>query len=155
MNKDSVPNSEKPTRSLSFVEFWVVAAQEVGDARLRINPEARNAKQLLAMNSDHRDYIPVIVQQSYQRSHCRHLRDAIDLNVVLDLLGETAYSLKGQHADDLLDIELLEELAWIISQRYLHHLDMPECNQPEDKMTSTAQVVSLNKVKILQANQRG
>lgn len=154
MKKDSAPNSENSTGTLSFLEFWLVAAQELGDARLKINPHAKSVKRLLAANSDHREFLSAIVQQSYQRSRCQHLRDAINLNTVLDILGETAYSLKGQQADDLLDIELLEELAWIISQRYLQHIDMPPCPQPDYVGKTDAKVVSLDKVKIVQANRR-
>lgn len=154
MNKDSAPKSENSTGTLSFLEFWMVAAQELGDARLLINPQAESVKKLLAANSDHREFLPGILQKSYQRSRCQHLRDEINLNVVLDLLGETAYSLKGQQADDLLDIEFLEELAWIISQRYLQHVDISHCPQSIDNRITDAHVVSLDKVKILQANRR-
>ncbi|GHA00726.1 hypothetical protein GCM10008090_07140 [Arenicella chitinivorans] len=154
MNKQSAPNSENTTGTLSFLEFWLVAAQELGDARLKINPNAQSAKQLLAANSDHREFLPKILLQSYQRSRCQHLRDTINLNVVLDVLGETAYSLKGQQADDLLDIELLEELAWIISQRYLHHLDIPQSTQSNIDGGTNTRIIALDKVKILQANRR-
>lgn len=151
MSKHSTQDSYLTGKALSFVDFWQSIASELGSSRLRINTKAPSIRYFIDGNSDPKDYLKNAIEQSYKRSNCHHLRDTIDLNAVLDVLGETAYQLQGLEADDLLDIELLEEIAWIISERYKSLLGLKEkaSAHPED-----ATVISLLKTKILQANSR-
>ena len=113
------------TEPIKFIEFWRFIAKELGDSQCLLNPQANRIKDFLDSDNDYRSFFKDVVAQSYVRCSCHHLKDTIDVNVVLDVLGETAYSLQGAHADDLLDIELLEEICWLICQQYPRHIEHP------------------------------
>lgn len=146
------------TETIKFVEFWRFIAQELGDSQCRLNPKANRIKDLMASNSDHRSFLKDVIAQSYARCGCHHLKDSLDINVVLDVLGETAFSLQGENADDLLDIELLEEICWLTCQQYSRHIEMPQLppdfeeSNKHKKRAQLAPVVSLPNVKIRIAN---
>ena len=110
-----------------------------------------------------------LIHQSYKRCHCYHLNARFDVNIALDVLGETSFQLKGNKEDDLLDIELLEEIAWLISQRYGYRVNMPEsllvnASEASDDHTSDVEsepqakaktpIISLSKRKIRIANRK-
>jgi len=149
MSKDTAQDSNLNKNALSFIGFWQLVASELGSSRLKINDKTNSIQHLVDCNSDPKDYLKKAIQQSYKRSNCHHLRDTVDLNAVLDVLGETAYTLQNQHADDLLDIELLEEIAWLISERYPNHLAITPPVLREEPT-----VISLSKTKIIKANSR-
>ena len=143
------------TETIKFVEFWRFIARNLGNSQCLLNPHANHIKDFLASNSDHRGFLKDVVAQSYLRCGCHHLKDSLDVNVVLDVLGETAFSLKGAHADDLLDIELLEEICWLICQHYPSHIEAPELPSVlinSKKEGDRAPIVSLHNVKIRIAN---
>lgn len=159
MSKHSASNTELTDNTLSFIVFWRFIASEIGSSRLKINEKADSIKNLIDDTSDPKEYLKNIIMQSYKRSKCNHLRDTVDLNSILDVLGETAFELQGQQADDLLDIELLEEIAWLLCERYQHALNLPEkdSRNPDDcKQTGSkdngARVISLSKAKIIKSN---
>jgi hypothetical protein len=114
-----------------------------------------------------------LIQQSYKRCHCYHLKARFDVNVALDILGETSYTLQGNKEDDLMDIELLEEIAWLINQHYGQAIEMPDsmlsdihneekgeerdlCEPGSNKASSkkSSPVISMTKLKIRRANRR-
>jgi len=140
----------KYTDDINFIQFWGFIASELGDSQCRLNARANRLQELFSSSSDHRPFLKDVIEKSYRRSKCKHLKDHIDLNIVLDVLGETAYLLKGAQADDLLDIELLEEICWLACQRYPNHIDIPEAANSEEHDKAT--VVSLPNVKIRIAN---
>ncbi|RBP50980.1 hypothetical protein [Arenicella xantha] len=152
MNKHTAHTPQKMTPNLGFLKFWQAIGEELGNSKLKINTSASTVRQILAPNSDHREYLSEIIRLSYTRSRCTNLNDAIDLNSVLDVLGETAFELQGQHADDLLDIELLEEIAWVVSERFGAYLQTESTQQNSSNGNSTARIISLSKIKTLQAN---
>ena len=135
-------------------------ASGLGTSRLRLNPEARNINELFDRNSDAQLYLQTIIKRSYKANRCQHLRSSISLANILDLLGETAYQLKGDQADDLMDIELLEEIAWLSCNRYTLQLQqlLNEQSSDESKPTTNniksarSQVVSFPNYKIRKAN---
>ncbi len=149
MSKHSAQDSNKFAKSPTFTDFWRTIANELGSSRLKINARATSIHKFIDRNSDHKEYLRQAIQQSYKRSHCNHLRDTINLESVLDILGEIAFELQGAQADDLLDIELLEEIAWLIGERF--QLALPV---QENSTQSQVQVVSLDKAKIRRANLR-
>ena len=147
-------------RAVSFFDFWLYIADQLGDSRLRINKNADTIHQLIDLGSDHTPQLRKAIIQSYKRSLCYHLRAPIDLISVLDILGETAYELQGKQLDDLLDIELLEEIAWYISERFgaiiteqLGRSESTSLRQPH-KQTAPCKVVSLPNEKIRRLNAR-
>ena len=148
------------TPGIQFIEFWLAIASELGTSRLRLNPEARNINELFDRNSDAQLYLQTIIKRSYKANRCQHLRSSISLASILDLLGETAYQLKGEQADDLMDIELLEEIAWLSCNRYTLQLQQLISEQPADepdhktgKIKSVrSRVVSFPNYKIRKAN---
>jgi len=87
----------------------------MGSSHLRINVNAKSIHDFISPDSS---FLRDIVKNSYSRSRCYNLHSTLDMNALLDILGEHAYSLKGDLSDDLLDIELLEEIAWHIGERY-------------------------------------
>ncbi len=169
MSKDSVKIKVQNRDFLSFSEFWQTIANELGNSRIKINTRAESIKQFLQADSDHREFLRTLIHQSYKRCHCYHLNARFDVNIALDVLGETSFNLKGNKEDDLLDIELLEEIAWLISQHYGHKVSMPEsllinadetndnhANMSVNESRSKAEtpIISLSKRKIRLANQR-
>lgn len=138
---------------IQFLEFWRLVASELGTSRLRINTEAKTIHELVDKDSDNRPYLSEAIRKSYKLSRCQHLASPISLEHVLDILGETAYTLQGDQRDDLFDIELLEEIAWHISDRYSVQLSklLRDDEQPE-KRSQSAQIVSFPNYKIRRAN---
>jgi len=143
-------SDNKLNMPISFMAFWQFMACELGSSRLRINNSAKSIREFIHTGSDHKNYLRDVIQQSYKRSHCHHLKAPINIDIVLDILGETAYDLQGKSCDDLLDIELLEEIAWHIGERFSQHIELPSKAQK----SKTADVVSLPGAKIRRANSR-
>jgi len=152
LNSESVSNA-----TVSFRSFWQYIAQELGDAWLGLNAEAHNLKEFIELSYDPKEYMRQVIMQSYKRSGCCGLDSEISVDAVLDILGEIAFSLRGERRDDLFDIELLEEIAWHIGNRFSHLI---ECNQKElndidpERHTTVecAPVVSFPKYRIRKAN---
>lgn len=111
---------QAPATSISFREFWEYIALQLGDAWLSLNPEAQTVNELVTLSYDPKDYLKQAILQSYKRSACQSLNSNINMNAVLDTLGEIAYTLRAEKRDDLFDIELLEEIAWHIASRFRH-----------------------------------
>ena len=177
MSKDSLQIKEISGKTLGFSEFWQTIASELGNSRLKVNPCADSIRYFLDAESDHRDFLRNIIHQSYKRCRCYHLKARFDVNIALDVLGETSFSLQGTKEDDLLDIELLEEIAWLINQRYKHLIEMPDsmlidCNQSLNgsiierpygdanqsnssyAAKRTSPVLSMSNIKIMRANRQ-
>lgn len=154
-----------PNQKISFFDFWLYIADQLGDARLSINHNAKTIHGLIDTSSDHLPYLKDVITLSYKRSHCHYLRGDIDLIVVLDILGETAFELQGRHSGDLLDIELLEEIAWHISERFGEILELQLSASLENEGANTivkrtrtkpqqAQVISLVTSRIRRSNKK-
>lgn len=116
-------------KSLSFIDFWLFIARQVGACRLDLNPNAKNLDELFTKNAVHPQHLKQVITNSLphktKNSQLPALKGFIDLCQLLDALGETAFELRQSSADDLLDIELLEEIAWYISERFSHHISGP------------------------------
>lgn len=168
MSTDSAQIEQISEKKLGFSEFWQTIASEMGNSRLKIDPEAESIKYFLAAESDHRDFLRALIHQSYKRCRCYHLNARFDVNVVLDMLGETNHRLQGTKEDDLLDVELLEDIAWLIDQHYRQFIRMPtsmlESNEslingidnesPGHGKIKHKRVLSLSKLKIRRANKQ-
>ena len=120
----------------------------MGSSHLRINVNAKSIHDFISPDSS---FLRDIVRNSYSRSRCYNLNSTLDLNVVLDILGEHAYTLKGDLSDDLLDIELLEEIAWHIGERYQQNLGITSKDKPTKKIYNN-NVIDLPTQKILREN---
>ena len=148
-----------PIQSLSFLEFWVQITELLGDSHGSINPKTKTTQQLFSNFDDQLGLLKEVIVNSYAANKCRHVKDQIDINLVLDVLGVTAFELKLKHADDLLDIELLEEICWLICEHYLHFVETPKALELSETTdinaeTITAKVLSLPKTKIRMANSK-
>jgi len=168
MSKDSLQIKEIDGKTLGFSDFWQTVACELGSSRLKINHKATSIKFFLDAESDHKDFLRSLIHLSYKRCHCYHLNARFDVNIALDILGETCFKLQGIKEDDLLDIELLEEIAWLINQNYGNRIRMPESMlpakrsaylEPEEQQSTNRQkarspIVSISHVKIRKANQQ-
>lgn len=139
----------KKNGQILFLDFWIFIDSKLGSSRLKINARANSIHEVLARGSDHPQYLKDVITQSYKRSQCHHLQAPINVNYVLDILGETAFELQGKQCDDLLDIELLEEVAWHIDERYGQSIEV-QLTESSPK----ADVVSLPRAKIKRANSR-
>lgn len=149
MSKHFLSKNSKAQTSVRFIDFWLFIANELGSSRLKINTQASSIHRLIDTSSDHNEFLRDAIKLSYRRSRCHHLKGAINLESVLDILGETAFELQGQQRDDLFDIELLEEIAWLISQRYGHVLGI---ETQQSSKTHAARIVSFPAAKIRRAN---
>lgn len=142
-------------------------ASELGNARLILNPKAKKIGGFIHRRSDLQSYLHDTIRKSFKLSRCQNLLEPINLEVVFDLLGEAAYKLQRQDNCDLFDIELLEEVAWLIGDRYsLHVAEMVELDAQRigrEKMHSErvhetikpnkkAAIVSFPRFKIRKAN---
>jgi len=136
---------DKNTAAIPFIEFWTFVSESMGNARLRINTEADSINEFIDSSGDPKEYLISLIQSSYKRSQCYHLRAPICVNSVLDILGETAYELQSKQQDDLYDIEFLEEIAFYISERYAHRIMTCETDDPK---VTTANIYRLAKHKI-------
>jgi hypothetical protein len=135
--------------------FWLRVANELGTSRLRIDKLANSIHQFLDKDSDSKLYLRDLIKKSYKLSRCQHLASPISLEVVLDLLGETAHKLRGDQRDDLFDIELLEEIAWHINDRYWPEIQsLLPCDENDDGAKTSAQILSFPNFKIRRANNR-
>jgi len=172
MSKDSLQINQINGKNLGFNEFWQMIASELGNSRLKINSQAKSIKYFLDASSDHKEFLRNLIHQSYKRCHCYHLNARFDVNIALDILGETSYSLQGSKEDDLLDIELLEEIAWLIDQHFSTLIETPksllssnyqlvshskQASSERDTLTARgtsvpSSVVSLSNLKIRKAN---
>lgn len=148
MNKYSRQDGVFSRTGLPFLDFWCVIANEVGDHRLEIDPSAKCVAQLFPENSVHPEHLKRLVLGSLKR-HAGGLDQIIDLTRLLDELGSAAWELRQNDLDDLFDIELLEEIAWHISTRYPHLIEMPIT-----VATPNNQVLSLSKYKTIKRNRR-
>lgn len=99
-----------------------MVASELGQARLHLNANASSLNTLILERSDVRTYLHRAIKSSYRASHCQNLASPISLEAVLDILGETAFQLQRDRSGDLFDIELLEEIAWLICDRFAGHV---------------------------------
>ena len=103
---------------VSFRRFWTFCSEQLGSSRLQIHAQATTIQDFCGNSTCGAGSLRDIILASYKRSNCKKLDSAINFECTFDLLGETAYQLQGQHKDDLLDIELLEEIGWCINQFY-------------------------------------
>jgi len=147
MRKPPLPVKQQ----VEFRHFWKFIAKQIGDSRLTLNHSARKVENFMQLDCDPKNCLRSVSIESYKRSNCKNLNSPVDLNVVLDVLGETAYALRGQSRDDLFDIELLEEVAWHIANRYssLIHIE-----QPNKDSTTGAKIISFPDYRIRKANTR-
>ena len=147
--------SSQLSQSVSFLKFWFFVTEQLGDSHGSIDPNLKTAQAFFSHFSDQQGLLKEIIIASYSLNKCRHLKDSIDVNLVLDLLGQKAFELKIMHADDLLDIELLEEIGWLISQHFAQFIDIPTLNNSTDKCDNTASpIISLPRAKIRRANRQ-
>ena len=144
-------SNQVTSETVEFRVFWEFIAAQLGDAWLSLNPQATRLNNLIEISYDPKDYLRQVIIQSYKKSKCNHLNSPICLNVLLDILGETAYKLRGEKRDDLFDIELLEEIAWYVADRYGHLLVQPTEDASSD---STSSVLSFPNYRIRKANAR-
>jgi len=121
----------------------------MGSNHLHINVNAKSIHEFVSPDSH---FLRDIVRNSYTRSHCYNLHSILNIEVVLDILGEQAYCLKGDVVDDLLDIELLEEIAWHIGERYRHCLDLKKIPNNTKQKRYRNNVIDFPSRKIRQAN---
>lgn len=140
----------------NFLDFWVFITDQLGDTYGLVNPKVKTKKELFNEFDDQHGLLKEVLLQCYRLNKCHHIKSPIDINLVLDVLGEKAFELQLKQADDLLDIELLEEICWLISQHYSTYISTPTFSKDEskDEALSSSVVISLPKTKIKIANSK-
>lgn len=151
--------SYKTEHPVPFLTFWCLITKNLGDAHGSIDPNIKTSQQLFSTFDDQLGLLKDVVIDSYSKNKCHHIKSNIDVNIVLDTLGAKAFELTLKQADDLLDIELLEEICWLICQHYGHLILMPEFNDVENEhkastTLSKATIFSLQKTKTRLANNK-
>ena len=154
MTESSKTESKASLSKVHFIDFWKRIASDLGTSRLRINDDAKSINDFFHKNSDVRPYLIDAIKRSYKQNKCQHLGSPISIAVVLDILGETAYALYGSKTDDLLDIELLEEIALYINNHYLTYLDADISSNlnPSSNKISPSTVIPFPKYKTWKIN---
>lgn len=148
----------RPAAPVSFADFWVLVSIELSHARLHLNRDAKSLEQFISKRSDVRIYLHESVKESYKKSACQHLRSPISFEAVLDILGEKAFQLQRGNAGDLFDIELLEEIAWLICDRFpdqvIELVTRTEAwdNSNKDEAATCGRIISFPDYKIRKAN---
>ena len=147
--------------AVGFKAFWLSVSMELGQARLHLDEAAQCLDGFIQEHSDVRTYLHRAIKRTYRESRCQNLDSPISIECVLDTLGEAAYELQTENSGDLFDIELLEEIAWLICDRYADQVTelVARCKawQCPDKATSEstpAQIISFPDYKIRRANAR-
>ena len=141
--------------SVHFDAFWRRVGEDLGNSRIRIFDSAKTIHEFVDKDSDCKSYLLELIKKSYKLSKCKHLGSPLALDLVLDLLGETAYQLQGDQTDDLFDIELLEEIAWHISSRYTAQISsIMKISVQGSSNTAQGQVVSFPNYKIRRSNSK-
>ena len=121
----------------------------MGNVRIQLNDNASSINDFIHPDSH---FIKKIIRESYTLSKCYHLESPVNVNKILDILGQHAYQLNENLAADLLDIEFLEEIAWHISERFINHIDLSQEKKRHNK--TTAHIISFPAAKIRKANSR-
>lgn len=114
---------------VTFLQFWTYISQQIGNNRLELNLSAKSLQDLFIKGSIHPEHLKKLVTNSLKNKQGT-LDQKINLHQLLDDLGLTAYTLRQGDADDLFDIELLEEIAWHISERFSRSLTPKTVNRP-------------------------
>lgn len=143
------------SQSVSFLDFWCLITDNLGDAYSSIDPQTKTAQQLFSDFNDQLGLLKQVISDSYTLNKCHHLHSHIDINSVLDILGTKAFDLQVKQADDLLDMELLEEVCWLVCQHFGQLIVMPKIKNSNQKLGPTeAKVYSLIKTKTRIANNK-
>jgi len=140
--------NRKQHNKVKFIDLWLFLSREIGNSRLPLNVNAQTIHELVQYQDEHNGFITKIIQQTYKQNRCHHLTSPINIESVLDNLGETAYHLRDNQQDDLLHIELLEEIGWHIIQRYGHMIQCNISNNP----TVKGEIISLMEYRTKRAN---
>lgn len=145
------------SQSIKFIDLWLLVADELSHARLHLNPQAATLETFIRTRSDVRSYLHRAIKTSYKASQCQHLQSPVSLEAVLDILGETAFNLQNDKSGDLFDVELLEEIAWLICDRFTSQVReivrQSSARHPANQKNG-AQIVSFPDYKIRKANAR-
>lgn len=148
-----------PSQTPSFLNFWILITEHLGDAHGVIDPKTKTTQALFSNFDDQLGLLKNIILESYALNKCHHIKSPINVNIVLDILGDKAFELHLKQADDLLDIELLEEICWLICQHFSHLIEIPTFNRnsgigDSELRDTSADIISLPKAKIRIANSK-
>jgi hypothetical protein len=129
-------NTNEIERSLSFRQFWLNIESLVGSNNIALEVNAKHIKQFIDNAKQPHHFVKDLITRSYNESFCNNLNSPIDVNKVLDIMGEIAWKLRINCNDDLLSVELLEEIALHISTMHAEQITVTESNKIEsDKQT--------------------
>lgn len=155
MSKATPPYEQQGRKSVCFTHFWQTVADQLPHVRLHINKDATTINEYISQHSDIYSYLHRAIKQSFKLSHCQNLNSPLSMEVVLDVLGETAFTLQNEHSGDLFDVELLEEIAWLICDRYPEQIsELTSREAAWQAKPKKAAVISFPNYKIRKANAR-
>ena len=102
--------------AIRFKDFWLTMSCLAGDTRLTMDAKADTLGEFI---SDQEEYfIRQLMTTVYSCSKCSSIYSHIDLRCVFDALGESGLHMRQTDSDDLLNVELLEEIAWLTTQYF-------------------------------------
>jgi len=116
---------------LSFREFWLSMQNLVGESSITLETQASTIKEFIDNTKQPFSFSQELIIRSYKASDCVNLESNIDLNSVLDVMGDIAWNLKLNSNDDLMSVELLEEIAHYISTLYKEQIK-PKANTSDN-----------------------
>jgi len=145
----------------SFGDFWGTVCDQIGDHRISINSSAESKQDLLDAESLHPEFVKELVYACFERSQ-KSKNHRVDFCALLDHMGSLAYCMRESYSDDLLDIELLEEIAWVINTHFPYCIDSSVLARQLDSHDliessierTTPTVISIKNYRSKSANQR-
>ncbi len=122
MSKHKNHTQDISLQSPSFSDFWGTVCDQLGDHRIAINCCADSKRDLLDAESLHPEFVKELIYACFDRSQ-KTKQHRVDFCMLLDHMGILAHGMRESQSDDLLDIELLEEIAWVINTHYPYCID--------------------------------
>lgn len=157
MSKHPDKNFVSNIKPTSFVAFWSTIGADLPEGMLVLRDRPKSTEALFATRSNHSDLLREVILGSYAACKCDTVDDAIDINTVLDLMGDAAFNRQMHNTDDLLDIEMLEEIAYLICLHFGSQIVYPQSRYLDKTDTNKfekSSVVSIEKAKIHFANRQ-
>ena len=139
-------------RTVAFLSFWQDIALYIGDLDLPMPDNPQKLEDITIQLDSYFNPLKQCLIDVYRLNNCRNLNSLIKPILVLDVLGEQCFHLKNDVVD-VKDIDLLEELGFYISQKYIRKLQIEKQDAAPIKNTvHNAQIIRLDWYKTRKSN---
>lgn len=139
-------------RTIAYLKFWQDIALYIGDIYLPMPDNPKKLEDITVQLDSYFNPLKQCLIDVYQQNNCKNLNSLIKPIVVLDVLGKQCFHLKNDVVD-VKDIDLLEDLGFYISQKYIR--TQPLKKQGTETLSNgiqNAKVIRLDWYKTRKAN---